>query len=139
VIFIIAIFCHAFSETGFLRNPTAVAEVTRRYYSIDITEINLSEMQDIVAEKTCLIFDTRYTHDFKHGTIPGAKNMSINSTLSERQQLLAGIDKKHRIVVFCQSVGCGYADEIAQFLKFNGFLNVVLYRGGYREWSNNSK
>jgi rhodanese-related sulfurtransferase len=138
-IFVVAILYHAFSETGFLRNPTAVAEVTRRYYSVDIPEINFSEMQTIVTEKSCPIFDARYAHNFKHGTISGAKNIPINSSLSERQQILAGIDKNRRIVVFCQSAGCGYADEVAQFLKFNGFSNVVLYRGGYREWSNNSK
>ncbi|MDR1269286.1 MAG: hypothetical protein LBK82_07155, partial [Planctomycetaceae bacterium] len=138
-IFVVAVLYHAISETGFLRNPTAVAEVTRRYYSVDIPEINLSEMQTIVSEKSCPIFDARYARDFKRGTIPDAKNIPINSNLSERQQILAGIDKNHRIVVFCQSVGCGYADEVAQFLKFNGFSNVVLYRGGYREWSNNSK
>ncbi|MDR2410752.1 MAG: hypothetical protein LBE13_21940 [Bacteroidales bacterium] len=138
-IFVVAILYHALSETGFLRNPTAVAEVTRRYYSVDIPEINLAEMQTIVTEKLCPILDARYANNFKRGTIPEAKNMPINSSLSERQQILAGIDKNRRIVVFCQSAGCGYADEVAQFLKVNGFSNVVLYRGGYREWSNNSK
>jgi rhodanese-related sulfurtransferase len=138
-IFVVAILYHAISETGFLRNPTAVAEVTRRYYSVDIPEINLSEMQTIVKEKTIPIFDARYARDFKLGTIPEAKNIPINSSLSERQQILAGMDKHRRIVVFCQSAGCGYADEVAQFLKFNGYSNVVLYRGGYREWSNSLK
>jgi rhodanese-related sulfurtransferase len=61
--------------------------------------------------------------------------MAINSSLTDRQQLLNGIEKNKRIVVFCQSSGCGYSDEVAQFLKFNGYSNVVLYRGGYREWS----
>jgi rhodanese-related sulfurtransferase len=138
-VFVVAVLYHATSETGFLRNPTAVAEVTRRYYSVDIPEISLAEMQKIVGEKKTPIFDARYIRDYKYGTIPGAKTLSINSSLEERQQQLQGISKEQQIVVFCQSSGCGYADEIAQFLKFNGYNRVVIYRGGYREWEKNEK
>jgi rhodanese-related sulfurtransferase len=133
-IFVVAILYHATSETGFLRNPTAVAEVTRRYYSVDIPEISFEEMQKIVGEKKTPIFDARYLRDYQYGTIPGAKTLSINSSLDERQQQLRGIGKEQQIVVFCQSSGCGYADEIAQFLKFNGYNRVLIYRGGYVEW-----
>ena len=136
-VFVIAIVYHAATDTGLLRNPTAVAEVTRRYYSIDIPEISLVEMQKIVDGKSTPIFDARYIRDYNHGTISGAKSLSINSSLTERQQQMQGIDKTKRVVVFCQSSGCGYADEIAQFLKFNGYNNVVIYRGGYREWEKN--
>jgi hypothetical protein len=112
-IFVVAVLYHATSETGFLRNPTAVAEVTRRYYSVDIPEISFTEMQKIVSEKKTPIFDARYIRDYKYGNIPGAKTLSINSSLDERQQQLRGISKEQQMVVFCQSSGCGYADEIA--------------------------
>jgi rhodanese-related sulfurtransferase len=136
-VFVIAIAYHATTSVGLLRNPTAVAEVTRRYYSVDIPEISLAEMQKIVDEKITPIFDARYVRDYNLGTIPGAKSLSISSSLTERQEQMQGIDKTKRIVVFCQSSGCGYADEVAQFLKFNGYNNVVIYRGGYREWDKN--
>ncbi|MDR1494169.1 MAG: rhodanese-like domain-containing protein [Planctomycetaceae bacterium] len=139
LIFVIAVLYHATSEIGFLRNPTAVAEVTRRYYSVDIPEILFAEMQKIVEEKNAPIFDARYLRDYKYGTIPGAKTLSINSSLDERQRQMQGISKEQRIVVFCQSSGCGYANEVAQFLKFNKYNNVVIYRGGYREWENHEK
>jgi rhodanese-related sulfurtransferase len=135
VCFITGIVYHSVSETGLLRNPTAVAEVVRRYHAVDIPEITLDEMKNIVAEKAVPVFDARYAHSFKQGTIPGAKNMPVDSSLTERQQLLTGIDKNDRIVVFCQSEHCAYADEVAQFIKFNGYNNVVLYRGGYREYN----
>ncbi|MDR1480122.1 MAG: hypothetical protein LBJ00_14395 [Planctomycetaceae bacterium] len=38
-IFVVAVLYHSTSETGFLRNSAAVAEVTWRYYSIDIPEL----------------------------------------------------------------------------------------------------
>ena len=137
IVFVTAIIYHAFSDVGFLRNPTAVAEVTRRYYSVDIPEISLAEMQKTVDDENTPIFDARYIRDYNYKTIPGAKSLSINSSLTERQHQLQGIEKTKRMVVFCQSSGCGYADEIAQFLKFNGYNNVVIYKGGYREWEKN--
>jgi rhodanese-related sulfurtransferase len=137
IVFVAAIIYHAFSDTGLLRNPTAVAEVTRRYYSVDIPDISYAEMQKIVDDNNTPLFDARFVRDFNHGTIPGAKSLSINSSLTERQQQLQGVEKSKRIVVFCQSSGCGYADEVAQFLKFNGYNHVVIYRGGYREWGKN--
>jgi|GEM_PF-1416420 len=135
ILFVSGILYHAFSPIGFLTNPSAVAEVTRRYYSVDVPEINLAEMERVVAEETIPMFDSRFLRDYNRGTIPGAVALPINSSLTERQQILGSTPKSQRIVVFCQSSACGYADEVAQFLKFNGYENVVLYRGGYREWS----
>ena len=133
-LFVLGILHHAFSPVGFLKNPSAVAEVTRRYYSVDVPEIDIAEMELAVEDGTIPLFDARYVRDYKRGTIPGAKSISINSDLTERREVLGSIPKARRIVVFCQSSGCGYADEVAQFLKFNGYENVVIYRGGYREW-----
>ena len=134
VLFVWGILYHALSPVGFLRNPSAVAEVTRRYYSIDVPEIDIAEMERIVSDETIPIYDARYFRDYNRGTIPGAVALPINSSLTERQEILGSTSKSQRIAVFCQSSGCGYADEVAQFLKFNGYENVVIYRGGYREW-----
>ncbi len=135
-LFFFGILFHAISEIGFLRNPSAVAEVTRRYYSVDVPEISLSEMEHVVAEEPeTRIFDARYLRDFKKGSMPRAVPMPIDSSLEERRAALAGVGKTTRIVVFCQSAGCGYSDEIANFLKFNGYRNAVIYRGGWREWN----
>ena len=135
VLFVSGILYHAFSPIGFLKNPSAVAEVTRRYYSIDVPEIDLAEMERIVEDGTIPLYDARFVRDYNRGTIFGAKSLSINSSLTERRETLGSTPKSQRIVVFCQSAGCAYADEVAQFLKFNGYENAVIYRGGYREWS----
>lgn len=133
-LFIISIIFHSTSAIGFLKNPTAVAEVTRRYYSVDIPEIHFETMKNIVQDKSTFIIDARYPQDFYYGTIPGSINMAISSSLSERKESLVRVEKNKSIVVFCQSSGCRYADEIAQFLRFNGYSKVSLYRGGFNEW-----
>lgn len=125
---------HVLGETGFLRNPTAIAEVVRRYYSVDIPEKSLGELRGLVDKHGCILIDARFVQDFRHGAIPGAISVPINSTLSERQRALRGVPPSSPIVVYCQSSGCRFADEIAAFLKFNGYANLAIYRGGYREW-----
>ncbi|MDR1926044.1 MAG: hypothetical protein LBQ66_16875 [Planctomycetaceae bacterium] len=133
----VAIAYHAISPIGFLKNPSAVAEVTRRYYAVDVPEIPLEEMRQISEQKTAVIFDARYHRDFESGSIPGAISLPINSDLAERKHILRGVDKSQRIVLYCQSSGCGFSDDIASFLKFNGYRNVSIFRGGYREWEKN--
>lgn len=128
---------HAASEVGFLKNSTALAEVTLRYHSTKISKLNLTETEKEISEGEPLLLDARYAIDFQHGALPNAKSIPINSTLHDRQQILVGVPKAKRIIVYCQSAGCGFADEIAQFLEFNDYKNVAVYRGGYREWSQN--
>jgi rhodanese-related sulfurtransferase len=135
----VAITYHVLSPIGFLNNPSAVAEVTRRYYAVDVPEIAISEMQQLVEQKSAVIYDTRYRQDFVQGAIPGAISLPINSNLVERKQILQGIDNEKKIVLYCQSSGCRFSDSVATFLKFNGYYNISIFRGGYREWENIQK
>jgi rhodanese-related sulfurtransferase len=126
---------HALGESGFLRNPHAVAEVTRRYYSLDIKERPLEELSTLLEHKTIVLIDARRTVDFRRGAIPGAISMPVDSSLLERQTALRGVPKTAQLVVYCQSAGCKYADEVAGFLRFNDYHDVSIYRGGFQEWS----
>jgi rhodanese-related sulfurtransferase len=125
---------HALAETGFLRNPTAVAEVARRYYSAEFPEKALDEMIALVKRKQCVVVDARFAGDFHRGALPGAINLAVDSPLPERQNALLGVSHSSPIVVYCQSTDCRFSDEIATFLKYNGYSNVSIFRGGYREW-----
>jgi rhodanese-related sulfurtransferase len=133
---VVGVIYHFLSPIGFLQNPTAVAEVTRRHYSAEIPSISLDELEIEMKETNPpLLLDVRREVDFQYGSIPKAVSLSVNSSLPERQQVLKETQKSQRILVFCQSQYCGYANEIAKFLKFNGYENIAIYRGGYREWS----
>ncbi|GHT22834.1 hypothetical protein FACS189419_05940 [Planctomycetales bacterium] len=134
-----AVAYHALSPIGFLKNPSAVAEVTRRYYAVDVPEITVAEMKQIAEQQSAMIYDARYHKDFEQGAVPGAISLPINSDLSERRQILQGVDKGKKIVLYCQSSGCPFSDDVASFLKFNGYRNVSIFRGGYREWEKTQK
>lgn len=109
---------HALSDVGFLRNTTALAEVARRHYSLDLPEISLGDVEREICESQPLVLDARHVADYQRGAVPGARSMSVDSTLAERQEVLANVPKEKRIIVYCQSALCGYADNVARFLKF---------------------
>ena len=125
---------HTCSAIGFLRNPSALAEVARRYYSVEVPELTMSQTEKEIAEGRPLVLDARRVRDYLRGALPGAKSMSLYSTLPDRQAVLKDVSRVRRIIVYCQSSGCGYADEIAKFLRFNGYENVAIFRNGWREW-----
>jgi len=131
---VLALAYHACCEIGFLRNPTALAEVTQRYYSVDIPELTVAQTEKEIREGKPLVLDARRVIDYQRGALPGAKSMSLYSTLPERQEVLTDVSKSRRIIVYCQSSRCGYADEVAKFLKFNGYEDLAIFRGGWREW-----
>jgi rhodanese-related sulfurtransferase len=131
----LAIGWHAVSPIGFLNNPTALADIACRYYSADFPILTLAQTVEEIKNGDPLVLDARSASDYRHGSIPGAKSMSIYASLPERQTLLLGVQKSRRIIVYCQSTNCHYADQIALFLKFNGYENLAIYRQGYQEWS----
>jgi rhodanese-related sulfurtransferase len=125
---------HSCLAIGFLRNPSALAEVARRYHSVEIPELTIAQTEKEIAEESPLVLDARRVKDYQRGALPGAKSMSLYSTLPDRQEVLKDVSKVRRIVVYCQSSRCGYADEVAKFLKFNGYEDLAIFRDGWREW-----
>lgn len=131
---IVAMGWHAVSEIGFFNSPTALAEVTRRYHSVEFPILTLQQTEDEINAGDALVLDARDTDDYCYGRLPGAKSMPIYASLPERQEVLADVPKSRRIIIYCQSANCHYADEIARFLNFNGYEDLAIYRQGYREW-----
>ena len=48
--------------------------------------------------------------------------------------MTASIPKGSKVVVYCQSKGCEFAENVAVWLQDNGFSDVVIYRGGWVDW-----
>ncbi len=126
----LAVIFHAFSSVGFLRNPeavTALQPTPPAFASITL---------DVFAESLSdyLLIDARLARDFANGSLPDARNIPVDSPVQVRAKALRGVSRSQPIVVFCQSAGCGYSDQIAHFLEINGYSDVSVYREGYVEW-----
>jgi len=87
-------------------------------------------MKEQLERGDILLFDTREAEKFAEGTIAGAVSFPVDSTLAEREALLADVPRQMPIILFCSSNRCLYADDIARFLRYNGYENVAIYREG---------
>jgi rhodanese-related sulfurtransferase len=125
---------HLLAPTGLLRNPAAAKIVTGRFASSGVPELSHAETKERLKSGEVLLFDTRPAEKFAEGTIPGAVNFPMNSTLPERETLLADVPRSMPVILFCKTNRCPYADDIARFLRFNGYENVAIYRDGYSKW-----
>ena len=134
---VIALSFHALSPVGFFRNPTAVGDLSRRFFLADFPNVDLEQLRQRLRQQDVLLIDARRHQDFRRGTIPGAISVPVNSPLDYRNEVLKSVPRDRPIIVFCQSETCGYSDYIAKLLKFNSFSHVAVYRGGYREWQAN--
>jgi rhodanese-related sulfurtransferase len=63
-----------------------------------------------------------------------AINLPTYATKFERIDSLEGIPKDSRIVVYCQSKSCPYADSVAKTILMDGYRDVVVCIGGWADW-----
>ena len=116
-------------------NSVSVSGISWLYHPLPIqpdTEIHLYEAWQIFREQSAAFIDARNVPSFNRGHVPGAVNIPYN--VREIEKRSAGIKKDARLVVYCFSAGCHQADILAARLKKQGFLKVVIFRDGYREW-----
>jgi len=125
---------HFVNDEGFLAHPNATASIEQAHLGGFIPRINRKQARKLLNENAVLV-DARLNDDFKAGHLEGAINIPVDISDDERRKVMAAIAKNARIVVYCQSSGCKFAEKIAIKLMSDGFDNVSLSKGGWREWA----
>lgn len=103
--------------------------------AVDFKETNLNELAAITADPNVAMIDVRYARDFENGSIPGAQNLPIDSSLSSFKKFAKAVPSRTTLIVFCQSSSCSFSDSVAARLMWEGFDDVRIFRGGYDAWS----
>ena len=113
----------------------------------DIDQIN-EKMSDPIIQKisidiakslfdqNMLFVDARSEEYYLQGHIPKAV---CNDNLDS---LITKIDKRVAIddgfVVYCSDDDCGSSEELAYLLQEQGFSNIYLFNGGWKQWVDNN-
>lgn len=124
---------HVFSTSGFLGESGPINSIQTSRITEFIPEVGVEEVETGLG-KSAKIIDARWPTDFKLGSIPGAINMPPGSHKEQREALLAGVDREHPIIIYCQSPTCTYAEEAARVLHADGFTSISLFREGWIGW-----
>jgi rhodanese-related sulfurtransferase len=102
------------------------------YQTIDRTQL-LAQL----AKDYPVIVDARHPADYAAGHIPGAINISVDASDAQRRDVMRNIPLDHPVVIYCQSSTCPYAPLLAAGFRSDGRSQLMLYRGGWLDWSTN--
>lgn len=125
---------HFVNDEGFLAHPNATASIEQAHLGGFIPRINRKQARQLLNDNAVFV-DARLNRDFKVGHLEGAINVPVDISNDERRKVMAGIAKNTRIVVYCQSGGCEFAEKVAIKLMSDGFSKVSLLNSGWREWA----
>jgi rhodanese-related sulfurtransferase len=128
----------AFFTTGLF----AAQIKTPTYDAVEKSAVNVAGSQAISYDdfqkihhsgEPYVLIDVRKDVDFRAGHIEGAISIPLN-TFTEQKIETYVPDKNTRIVVYCASFTCPMSVKATEFLKKAGFLHVLDYKGGTKEW-----
>ncbi|MBN2455247.1 MAG: hypothetical protein JXB29_01715 [Sedimentisphaerales bacterium] len=123
---------HFVNDVGFLAHANATASIQQAHLGNFLPKVSEKEIRRLLNTNTIFI-DARLNRDFEAGHLEGAVNVPVNASDDELRKAMAHIDKKARIVVYCQTSGCSFAEKVAIELISDGFSNVSLFKGSWHE------
>lgn len=91
--------------------------------------------REIVDARSHLIFDARPAADFKAGHLPGAVSLPYDRIQDEFQNVAVLLLGGQPILTYCSGLVCDESFLLTEFLRQQGHTNIVLYSGGYEEWT----
>lgn len=140
VIGILAVACvsgavwHAVVDYGFFRNHDALMNIASRFDRGDIPLVTTKQFRELAKQTDVAIVDARRFIAYTRSHVPGAVNVPITVTHGELRSALTTIPIDRRVVVYCQSKECGWADAIAQQFAARGYRRVSIFRNGMDGW-----
>ena len=100
-----------------------------------IIEISLEIAKDLF-DKNILFIDARAEEYFIEGHIPGALcNDDFDQLMDDIDSRL--IDNNY-FIVYCSDDDCGSSEELARRLFDQGYLKIYLFKGGWKQWTENN-
>lgn len=94
----------------------------------------LDDARKASASDDMLLVDARLETDYRLGTIAGAVNIPVSASHSEIENYVEKLPRSTPVVVFCQSVSCGFDETVASEFTLLGFSDVTVCNEGWAEF-----
>ena len=99
-----------------------------------IKEVSLKIAQNLF-EKNILFVDARAEEYYLEGHIPGA--ICFDNFDSLVLEIDSRIQNNSSLIVYCSDDDCGSSEELSYQLLNEGFTNIYLFKGGWKQWVEN--
>jgi rhodanese-related sulfurtransferase len=114
-------------EGGTISTPPASAPLPEDAVSID-------DVKAAVDAGTAVIIDARAQSVFAEGHIPTAINIPYDHLPEYYDMLLETVPLDARVICYCWGPSCDFSDQLATELRIIGYLDVVVFTGGWEHW-----
>ncbi len=98
--------------------------------------IPLEEAKDHFLARTALYLDARPKDTYDQGHIKGALNLPLEDLDDRYTDVVAHIPTDKLIITYCEGITCDLSEELARFLREDGFENVKVLADGWTVWRN---
>jgi len=96
--------------------------------------ISLDEARAAV-ESGVSVIDARRKEDFEKGHIPGAMLLDYYEMGTYKDRVLHRLSNDQLIMIYCSEFSCDDSELLAKELYMLGYMRLVVFRGGFAEWS----
>lgn len=97
--------------------------------------VDLAQAAVLVQNQSHVILDARPHADFAAGHLPGAFSVPSQAMDEFLPQVMPLLTPAQPILTYCSGHACDESVTLSRHLLQNGFTNVVLFVGGWSDWT----
>ena len=97
--------------------------------------VDLAAVRDAVDHGTAILIDARPAADYHRGHIPGSFSLPFNRFLPAAQRFRQVFPVQTALIVYCSGGSCNDSVVVRNKLVADGYSNVKLFPGGWKEWT----
>ena len=118
-----------------LKKVVDIAQLNNNTSQPQIREIGIDVAERLFSDSV-LFVDARAKEHYIEGHIPNSICNDDFNSLVFQVEYLAGYDSG--FVVYCSDDDCGSSEDLAYQLQDQGFTNIYVFKGGWKQWMENN-
>ena len=112
-----------------------IGQINEKMSNPIIREISIDIAKDLF-DQNMLFVDARSEEYYIEGHIPKAVcNDNLDLLITKMEEHISIDDG---FIVYCSDDDCGSSEELAYLLQEQGFSNIYLFKGGWKQWVDNN-
>ena len=112
-----------------------IGQINEKMSNPIIREISIDIAKDLF-DQNMLFVDARSEEYYLEGHIPKAVcNDNLDLLITKMEEHISIDDG---FIVYCSDDDCGSSEELAYLLQEQGFSNIYLFKGGWKQWVDNN-
>ena len=112
-----------------------IGQINEKMSNPIIREISIDIAKDLF-DQNMLFVDARSEEYYIEGHIPKAVcNDNLDLLITKMEEHISIDDG---FIVYCSDDDCGSSEELAYSLQEQGFSNIYVFKGGWKQWIDNN-